>query len=117
MIQVPSVVQPKSNPAMLTPANCVRLVDVADADAEVEVDDERMLVADVDERALAVEVTRVVPELPVPGRHCEYHWFEYVQSYPPTQVVAPVHPDPPPEKLSTHSTQLELGKLTLPPSS
>ena len=120
MIQVPSVVQPKSNPAMLTPANRVRPVDVADADADVaeaEDDDERMLVADVDERTLVVEVTRVVLELPVPGRHCEYHWFEYVQTYPLTQVVAPVHPDPPPEKLSTYSTQLELGKLTLPPSS
>jgi hypothetical protein len=72
MMQVPSVVQPKSNPAILTPANCVRPVDVAvtDADvADVEDDDEWMLDADDEERILVAEVMRVVLELPVPGRH------------------------------------------------
>jgi hypothetical protein len=28
----------------------------------------------------------------VPGRHCEYHWFEYTQVAPETQVVSPVYP-------------------------
>jgi len=36
MMHVPSEVQPKSNPAILTPANCVRPVDVADAEDVVE---------------------------------------------------------------------------------
>jgi hypothetical protein len=63
--QVPSVVQPKSNPAMFTPANRVRPeVEVADADAEV--DEWLADVADFE-----VEVTRVLLDLAVPGRHCE----------------------------------------------
>ena len=61
MMQVPSVVQPKSNPAMFTPANCVRPeVEVADADAEVDA-----RVADV--AGFEVEVARVL----LAGRHCE----------------------------------------------
>jgi hypothetical protein len=105
-MQVPSVVQPKSNPAMLTPANCVRPVDVAVADADVEVDEWVTVLAEVDEWVLVVEVTRVLLELPVPGRHCEYQGLEYVQTYPLTQVVAPAHPDPPPETLSKPLLQL-----------
>jgi hypothetical protein len=63
MMQVPSVVQPKSNPAMFTPANWVRPeAEVADADAEVEVD---AWVADV--AGFEVEVVRVL----LAGRHCE----------------------------------------------
>jgi hypothetical protein len=72
MMQVPSVVQPKSNPAMLTPANCVRPADVAVAVADadvVDVDEWIVVVAEVDEWMLVVEVTRVLLELPVPGRH------------------------------------------------
>jgi len=55
MMHVPSVVHPKSNPAMLTPANCVRPVDVPVGVADVVVVDdvvECMLdedFADVDE--------------------------------------------------------------------
>lgn len=37
----------------------------------------------------------VVVLLAVPGMHCEYQSFWYVQTYPDTQVVAPVHPVPP----------------------
>jgi hypothetical protein len=120
MMQVPSIVQPKSNPAMLTPVNCVRPVDVAVADADVadvEDEDEWTLDADVVEWMLVVEVTRVVLELPVPGRHCEYQGFEYVQTYPAIQVVAPFQPDPPPGTLSRFSAQLKTVKLTLSPGS
>jgi hypothetical protein len=54
MMQVPSVVQPKSNPAILTPANCVRpdvaVADVEDVDEWVDVVDvDETLVVDVDE--------------------------------------------------------------------
>jgi hypothetical protein len=45
------------------------------------------------ELGLVVEVDSVVAALP--GRHCEYHWLEYVHVYPDTHVVAPVHPWPP----------------------
>jgi hypothetical protein len=83
---------------MLTPANCVR-PDVAVADVE---DVDEWVVVDVDEGVVVVEVTRVLLEVAVPGRHCEYQGFEYVQTYPLIQVVAPVHPFPPPAKLSVH---------------
>jgi hypothetical protein len=90
-MQVPSAVQPKSNPAILTPANCVS-PEVTVADVEV-----------IDEWVVVVEVSRVPLEAAVPGRHCEYQRFEYVQTYPLIQVVAPVHPLPPPAKLSKRS--------------
>ena len=62
---MPSVVQPKSNPAMFTPANRVRPeLEVADADVEVDV-----WVVDVVD--FEVEVTSVLLDLAVPGRHCE----------------------------------------------
>jgi hypothetical protein len=67
MMQVPSVVQPKSNPAMFTPANRVRPeLEVAVADADVDVD-----VWGVDVADFEVEVTSVLLDLAVPGRHCE----------------------------------------------
>ena len=91
---------------MLTPANCVRPVEVpvGVADVVVVVDVVEYMLdedfADVDEWTLVADVTRVVPELAVPGRHCEYHWLEYVQTYPLTQVVAPCQSDPPPRKVN-----------------
>ena len=52
---------------MFTPANRVRPeLEVADADADVEVD---VWVVDVVD--FEVEVTSVVLDLAVPGRHCE----------------------------------------------
>ncbi len=71
MMQVPSVVQPKSNPAMFTPANRVRPeVEVADADAELDAWVEDVagfedVVADV--AGFEDVVARVV----LAGRHCE----------------------------------------------
>ncbi len=119
-MQVPSVVHPKSNPAMLTPANFVSPVDVVVGVADVVVVDDVVVecvldadvtdvecvldvdVTDVEEWTLVVEVVRVVPELAVPGRHCEYHGLEYVQTYPLIQVVAPSQSSPPPKNVSEH---------------
>ena len=124
-MQVPSVVHPKSNPAMLTPANLASPVDVVVGVADVVVVDDVVVecvldvdvtdVTDVEEWTLVVEVVRVVPELAVPGRHCEYHGLEYVQTYPLIQVVAPSQSSPPPKNVSEHP--LQLAQHTLAPSS
>jgi len=107
---------------MLTPANFVSPVDVVVGVADVVVFDDVVVecvldvdVTDVEEWTLVVEVFRVVPELAVPGRHCEYHGFEYIQTYPLIQVVAPSQSSPPPKNVSEHPSQL--AQHTLAPSS
>ena len=92
---------------MFTPANLVR-PEVAVADVEVD-----EWVADVAD--FEVEVTRVLLDLAVPGRHCEYHGLEYVQTYPLIQVVAPVQFSPPPKCLANADSSW-LAELTLSPS-
>ena len=90
---------------MLMPANWVRPVAAADVDEWVVV----VVVTDVDEWVVVVVVTAVLLELAVPGRHCEYQAFEYVQTYPLIHVVAPVHPNPPPASLvDVHRSWLNL---------
>ncbi len=53
-------------------------------------------------------VTAVVapPPPPVHGMHWEYQAFEKVQHEPEAQVVAPVHPVPPPKTISFGRAQM-----------
>jgi hypothetical protein len=44
-------------------------------------------------------------------------YFEYVQTYPDTQVVSPVKPCPPPMKVSFQAIVHSFAQLTLCPSS
>lgn len=48
------------------------------------------VVEDVREVVREVVVVVVVVVVTVPGRHWEYHWFEYTQTHPAPQVVDPV---------------------------
>ena len=45
---------------------------------------------------VALGTAVVVTGAAVPGRHCEYQSFSFVQTAPETQVVWPFQPLPPP---------------------